>query len=134
VKIKLIRCRDSFSLMGSGTVQKVVIENAVLLIREVKLNSSMFMAHAEALDTTDAKYPVRRVLCKSITIPQGFYDVSHEKLFSGQLPNKIIIGMVRNDAFLKHFNYNPYNFQHFKATEISVCADGQNVQNVKPLK
>ena len=62
VKIKLIRSRDSFSLMGSGTVHKVVIKNAVLLIRKVKLNSSVFMAHAQTLDTTNAKCPVRRVI------------------------------------------------------------------------
>ena len=136
VKIKLIRSRDAFSLMGSGddTSHKVVIENAVLLIRKVKLNSSVFMAHAQTLETTNAKYPVRRVLCKSVTVPQGFYDVSHEKLFSGQLPNRIIIGMVQNNAFSGHYNFNPYNFQHFNMSEISVCADGQNIQNIKPLK
>jgi len=42
--------------------------------------------------------------------------------------------MVRNDAFSGQFLYNPYYFQHFKVTEISVCADSQNIQNVKPLK
>ena len=94
VKIKFIRSRDSFSLMGSGNdPPKVVIKNAVLLIRKIKPNSSVFMAHAQTLDTTNAKYLVRRVLCKSVTVPQGFYDVSHEKLFSGQLPNRIIIGI-----------------------------------------
>jgi len=42
--------------------------------------------------------------------------------------------MVRNDAFLGNFICHPYNFQNFDLTEISLCADGQNVQYIKPLK
>jgi len=42
--------------------------------------------------------------------------------------------MVRNGAFSGHFLHNPYYFQNFSVTKISVCADCQNVQNVKPLK
>jgi len=42
--------------------------------------------------------------------------------------------MVRNNAFLGHFLHNPYYFQNFNVTKISVYADGQNIQNVKPLK
>jgi len=42
--------------------------------------------------------------------------------------------MVRNDAFSGDGEHNPYNFQHFHLKEISVFADGQNVQNIKPLE
>jgi len=133
VKVRLIRSRDIFSLMGAAQ-HKVVIENAILYIRKVKLSAKMLFEHAEALKTTNAKYPVRRVICKSVTVPQGFYDLNHEKLFSGQLPNRIIIGLVLNTAFSGNRQHNPYNFQHFNLSEISVFADGQNVQDIKPLK
>jgi len=133
VKIRLIPSRDAFSLMGAAQ-HKVVIEKAVLHVRKVKLSSKIFMEHADALQKTNAKYPIRRVICKSVTVPQGFYDLSHEKLFSGQLPNRIIIGLVLNTAFSGNRERNPYNFQHFNLSEISVFADGQNVQNIKPLK
>jgi len=68
LKVKLIRSRDQFSLMGMAQ-HKVVIENAILYIRKVKLSPSVFLAHAKALESTNAKYPVRRVICKSITVP-----------------------------------------------------------------
>ena len=74
VKIKLIRSRDQFSLMGAAQF-KVVIENAILYVRKVKLSSTVFLAHAKALETSNAKNPVRRVICKSVTVPQGFFDV-----------------------------------------------------------
>jgi len=105
-----------------------------LYVQKVKLSLAVFLAHAKTLESSNAKYPLRRVVCKSVTVLQGFYDLTHEKLFSGQLKKRIIIGMVGNDAFSGRKEHNPYNFQHFNLTEISVFADGQNVQNIKALK
>jgi len=73
---------------------------------------SVFLAHATALERGTAKYPTRRVVCKSFAIPQNYLDVNHEKLFSGQLPTRIVVGLVDNRAFNGHREQNPFNFQH----------------------
>ena len=131
-KIKLIRSKDVFSLMGTaGHTVKIV--SAVLLVRKVKLSPSIFLAHAKALERTNAKYPIRRVVCKTFTVPAGFLDVSHEKLFSGQLPTRMVVGLVRNDAFNGALARNPFNFQHFGLNEIGVYVDGQQQQSIRPL-
>jgi len=72
-------------------------------------------------------------VCKIITIPEGFRDVSHEKLFSGQLPTRLVIGLVRNDAFNDIFARNPFNFHNFYLIETSVYPDGQQQCGIKPL-
>jgi hypothetical protein len=131
-KIKLIRSKDVFSLMGTaGHIVKIV--SAVMLVRKVKLSPSIFLAHAKALERANAKYPIRRVVCKTFTVPAGYLDVSHEKLFSGQLPTRMVVGLVRNDAFNGALAYNPFNFQHFSLSEIAVYVDGQQQQCVRPL-
>jgi len=131
-KIKLIRSKDVFSLVGTaGHTVKIV--SAVLVVRKVKLSPSIFLAHAKALERTNAKYPIRRVVCKSFTVPAGYLDVSHEKLLSGQLPTRMVVGLVRNDAFNDVLARNPFNFQHFSLNEIAVYVDGQQQQSVKPL-
>jgi len=132
VKIKFIRNRDTFSLIEEHE-NRIIIESAILYVRKVKLSSAVFLAHAKALEDSNAKYPVRRVVCKSITVSNGLHDVSYEKLFSGQLPNRIIVSLVCNDAFSASKDHNPFNFEHYNVSEISVYADGQNVQNIKPL-
>jgi len=132
VKIKLIRSRNAFCLMSANEF-KVKIDSAIMFVRKVKLSPSVFLAHAKALENSTAKYPTRRAVCKTITIPQGFRDVSHEKLFSGQLPTRLVIGLVRNDAFNGTFARNPFNFQHFNLMEISVYSDGQQQYGIKPL-
>jgi len=130
VKIKLIRSKDSFCLMGAG---KVVILHASMFVRKVKLMPSVFLAHAKTLERGPAKYPIRRVVCKSFTVPQNYLDVSHEKLFSGQLPTRIVVGLVTNRAFNGHAEANPFNFQHFNLSEIGVYLDGQQQNVVRPM-
>ena len=132
VKIKLVRSRNSFCLMSADEF-KVKVENAIMFVRKVKLSPSVFLAHAKALENATAKYPIRRVVCKTVTVPNGFRDVSHEKLFSGQLPTRIVIGLVGNEGFNGAFTRNPFNFRHFNLMEISVYSDGQQQYGIKPL-
>ena len=103
VKIKLIRSRDAFCLMGAAS--KVRIIHASMFARKVKLIPSAFLAHAKTLEDGTAKYPIRRVVCKTFAVPQNYLDVTHEKLFFGQLPTRIVVGLVNNQAFNgDHFN------------------------------
>jgi len=104
-----------------------------MFVRKVKLMPSVFLAHAKTLERGPAKYPIRRVVCKSFTIPQNYLDISHEKLFSGQLPTRIVIGLVSNRAFNGHAEANPFNFQHFNLSEIAVYLDGQQQNAIKPI-
>ena len=130
-KIRLIRSKDSFCLM-SGANHKVKILAASLFIRKVKISSSVFLAHAKTLETSLAKYPIRRVVCKTFTVPTGQLDATNEKLFTGQLPRRLVIGMVDNEAFNGGFAHNPFNFKHFGLTQMSLYLDGQQ-QGIKPL-
>ena len=60
-------------------------------------------------------------------------DGNHEKLFTGQLQSRLVIGCVDNDAFNGNYVKNPFNFKHYALSEISLYLDG-NTQPVKPLK
>jgi len=133
VKIKLTRSKDDFCLMGA-MAGKVQIVQASMFVRKVKLMPSVFLAHAKTLERSPAKYPIRRVVCKSFTIPQNYLDVSHKKLFSGQLPTRIVIGLVDNRAYNGDRQRNPFNFQHFNLNEIAVYLDGQQQHAARPVQ
>ena len=74
------------------------------------------------------------MVCKSFTIPQNHMDVSHEKLFSGQLPTRIVIGLVDNRAYNGDLTRNPFNFGHFNLNEIALYLDGQQQHAVLPIQ
>ena len=92
----------------------------------------VYLAHAKTLESGMAKYPIRRVVCKTFTVPAGYLDASQEKLFSGQLPTRLILGCVDNRAFNGDLERNPFNFQHFSLRTLSVYLDGQQI-GIKPL-
>jgi len=89
---------------------------------------------AKTMERGTAKYPIRRVVCKSFAIPQHYLDVSHDKLFSGQLPTRLVIGLVTNQAFNGHAESNPFNFQHFNLNEIALYLDGQQQHAIRPIQ
>jgi len=129
VKIKLVRSRNSFCVMSTKAFQ-AKIDSAIMFVRKVKLSLSVFLAHAKALVNSTAKYPIRRAVCKTITIPNTFRDINVEKLFSGQLPSRLVIGLIANDAFNGSYDRNPFNFAHFNLMEISVYSDGQQQYSI----
>jgi hypothetical protein len=133
-KIKLIRSQDAFCLMTTGAQQfKVVVTEASLLVSKVKISPSVCLTHAKTLENGTAKYPIRRVICKSFTIPAGYLDVSHEKLFLGQLTTRLTVGLVDNRVHNGDRERNLFNFRHFSLTEIGIYLDGQ-LYVLKPLK
>ena len=112
---------------------KVKFISAVLLVRKVQLSPSNFLAHAKALESGLAKYPIKRVVCKTYTIPAGNLDGNHDKLFTRQLPSRLVIGCLDNDAFNGNYVKNPFKFKHYAFSEIPLHLDA-HTQPVKPLK
>ena len=121
----------SVSCPAKQTLPIVKIISAVLLVRKVQLNPSVFLAHAKALESGLAKYQTRRM--QDIHHPGGKLDGNHEKLFTGQLPTRFVIECVDNDAFNGSYTKNPYNFKNFALSEISIHLDS-NTQPIRPLK
>ena len=79
-KIKLTRSKDNFCLMAVGAQAfKVKITGAAFLSRKVKISPSVYLAHAKTMESGMAKYPLRRVVCETFTVPAGYLNASQEK-------------------------------------------------------
>ena len=93
VKVRLVRNKDSFCLMSgeANPSYKVKLVSAALLVRKVQLSPSVFLAHAKALESGLSKYPIKRVVWKTYIIPAGNLDGNHKKLFTDQLPSRLVI-------------------------------------------
>ena len=101
VRIRLVRSKDSFSLISADVAPtfKIKIVGAVLCARKVRISDSVYLAHAKALEHANVTYPIRRVECKTFSIPNRNYNAVQENLFMGQVPNRVIVGFVDTDAF-----------------------------------
>ncbi|GIX84985.1 uncharacterized protein CDAR_374191 [Caerostris darwini] len=70
-----------------------------LFVRKVRVSPGVILGHAKALENGTAKFPLNRVLCKVYSVPQGSMSFVQDNIFVGQMPKRIIVGCVDNDAF-----------------------------------
>ena len=134
LRLKLNRAKNSFCLVSSvhGANFKVVITEAILYIRKVKVASSVTLRHAVALKQTPAKHPIRRVDCKVLSIPSGFSSFTPDNLFLGNIPKRLLFALVDTEACNGTYGSNPYNFKHHNLTQAGVYMDGEQIPR-KPL-
>ena len=131
LKVVLNRSSDAFSLMEIGNdpaiEPKVQLSDVVLKVRKVKVDQSISDGVESMLKQTPALYPIRRVECKILTIPANLPNVRQDNIFSGIIPNSFVVGLVHVDATTGEYGKNPYNFQHFGVTSVSLTANGQEI-------
>ena len=111
----------------------MLIPKFALFCRKVKPNPAVPLAHTKALLHRIAKYPLRRVEVKSFTIPRGNRSVIKETLFLGQLPTRLMFGVVDNDAYNGVIAKSPFNFQPNHINFVAICRDGVQIPS-KPLQ
>ena len=130
LKVVLNRSSDAFSLMDlndPAIEPKVQLSDVVLKVRKVKVDQSVSDGVEHMLKQTPALYPIRCVECKILTIPANLPNVRQDNIFSGIIPNSFVVGLVHVDATTGEYNKNPYNFQHFGVTSVSLTANGQEI-------
>ena len=135
LRLKLNRSKSQFCLVSPAvnSAFKAVIPDATFLVRKVKISPSVQLAHAEALNHGPAKYPIQRSITKVISIPGGTMSLNKDHIFLGQLPKRVVVGLVDNDAFNGSYDKNPFNFKNYGMTSIVLSVGGEQVPS-KPLK
>ena len=104
-----------------------------MFARKATLNPTVQMAHIKALDKGTAKYPLRSVDCKVYSIPTGAMSHTHENLFLGTLPKRLVLCCIDNDAYNGSYAKNPFHAKHNNVNFLAVYVDGRQVPS-KPLQ
>lgn len=131
IQVKLTRSKDSFALMSPDPLPdyKVKIESAQLCVRTAEIDSSILVAHAEALETKTAKYHFTRSEMHSINIPRGHRTITKDSLFLGEIPRAIVACFVGDDAISGNYKKSPYNFLDYNLSFMGVTVNNIHVQN-----
>ena len=131
LRLKFHINKSEYVLMSSATNPgfKLVLEEMILRLRFIKPAEKIY----NALVTQTVLYPINRVKIREDVIPTGQTSATISNFVSGKLPTKLVIGLVTNEASNGDYKKNPFNFQHFNLTELSIVVNG-NVLNGTPLK
>ena len=122
LKIVLHRQRDSFVLMDDDTSRdcRVRIIEAQVYVRYVKLSDEKYKNIQQSLPATPACYPIKRMVMKTHSVLQGISSLNWKNAHVGQLPNRVFMAMVGNDAYTGSIAKNPFNFKHFTASQVGI--------------
>ena len=128
VNLKFFQSSNEFRLMRFGDENyKLKITSAVLKVCFVSLHPGVIVAHNDALKISPALYPFWRSDIKSFSVAGGSHTFMTDNIFHGQVPSKIIIGMVSNSAYSGDYEKNPFNFMNMGVNYLEINVDGQPV-------
>ena len=127
IDIKLWPTRDEFRLITfpSGLKCKVIIEDIYFDVCKVIVSPEVMMGHNAGLEISDALYPFQRTDIRTFNIPANLYGTTLEDIWQGEVPSRLVIGMVSSKAYNGDFNLNPYMFDHFNISSAGFYVDGE---------
>ena len=129
------RAPNDFTVMGSAlqaqpaldaTDPKLNLTEVSVFVRKVKLAPNLLNAHAKALQLSKATYPIKRSLIKVLNLPAGQSTFVLDNVFMGQMPSKLIMGLVTNNAYSGALLLNPLKFAHNDLSFLCVHMNGES--------
>ena len=134
VHLRLLRTSPEFLFMRQDatdtTKYALDIEKCSLFVKKLTPSSSLLLQHTEELSKRNAVYPIERIWPKFFTLGTGLRDFDLNNVCQGQLPNRIVVGLVQSSAFSGSYKSDPYKFEHFKLSNISLTCNGKLVPAV----
>lgn len=127
IDIKLFPNRDDFRLITfpDGKEAIIEIEDIRLNVCKVSVASETILGIEKVLLKMPAMYPLSRTEVRTFNIPQGSYGDTIEDMFQGEVPSRMIVGMVSSEAYSGSYNTNPFRFQHFNIANLGFYVDGE---------
>ncbi len=128
LQIKLWPTSDAFRLITHppGTVANLIIDDVRLEVCKVTMANSTIIGIEETLSKTPALYPYLRTEMRSFNITKGNYKETIEDPFNGEVPTRMIVGMVNAHASAGDYSLNPFYFQHYNIASIGFTVNGES--------
>lgn len=98
---------------ANNSTYKIKLKQLNLIVPRIIIQPSLVAKHQQLLKSGKLmRYPITRTEIKELTqIPHQSKSLNVQ-LYSGRLPNNIIIGLISSDALTGNFTKNPYNFDN----------------------
>lgn len=132
LKLELIRTPPEFFFMHEDNADnrryRAHIDVIEFYARQVTIAPSIREQHIQALSRGGtARYPICQVRCTAHDIPQGVRSFHTEHLVSGDIPKRMVLGMVDNRAYAGDVERNPLEFKHNHLTQMTIKVNGREV-------
>ncbi|MDI9312034.1 MAG: hypothetical protein QM535_17605 [Limnohabitans sp.] len=130
IKIEFVLNNPKFYLqLPDGISATLNLSDVTLHIQKAKITPDSLNAHRKAFSISPAKYPYTRIEIKHVVVPKDVNDIWIDNLIFGQIPRRMFVFLVENDAFNGAYNKDPYDFKDFNLNYICAFVDGHPYPN-----
>lgn len=133
IKIKLSRSPHTVCLNIADDVEEPNISivhkivDAYLYIRRVKLTANKQLEIEKRLISSNAIYPIRKIETKLYTISSGLSSKSIDNIVIGNLPSKVIVGMLDHSAVNGDYKQSCFDFKNNNLRLLTLFYNGRAV-------
>ncbi|KAI1298589.1 hypothetical protein HDE_04130 [Halotydeus destructor] len=125
MRIKLIPNDPTFYFdIASGYKVEVTFETCSLMVTTQDATGPLMEGHARALQVATAKYPITRTEVRSSTITAGSNSYIIDNLITSQLPRRLFVMFVKNNAFNGVYTESPYYFTNNNINFLATYVNG----------
>ena len=113
VAITLTPQRSAFALLNfeaDSAEFKLDIVSAKLMVRKVKLHPARVAEFERQIARAPVRLPIAQVKVNTVSISSGLTAFQQNAIFSGELPQTIVCGLVTNGSYSGAKDKNPFNF------------------------
>ena len=131
LRILLHKNDASFPLLYTGSTAapagaySIEITNCEFEVRRVGTSPSVLKDYESRLTKDLGEFDFIKSDCKAFTFSAQQSDITINNLFSGELPDSVLICLLPNATYHGDITKNPFNFQHFNMSRASLFVNGQ---------
>ena len=133
VRLRLIPAPDAFPLKkpaANANLYKIQIDEAKLWVHTKEVSANFALAQEAMLRDHNIRIPFTKTEMKTLTIPTGTTSIEFDGVYSGLLPERVLVGMVSDQRVTGHWNHSPFVFQHFDLSSIVLNVNGENLPRI----
>ena len=128
IRVRFSASNNNFCLIApEGDNYKLNFVDAKLIFHRISISPSLSLAIERTLERQPAIYPMVRTETRAFHVGDDRADAMIDNLYAGELPKRVTIGLVRNEAYNGDLKKNPYHFEHFGLTRAELFCDGERV-------
>ena len=129
VMLRLIPAPNPFVLKrpdaNNAVNYRVKIQAVKLWVRTKELSPSLMLAHETMLQQQNMRLPYTKVCLKHVTLPTGITTVEVDNLYTGVLPDRLLVALLRDERMNGYYHMNPFSFGHFDLSNIFLTVNGE---------
>ena len=92
---------------------------------KVNVSPEVMMDHDAALEIADSIYPFARTDIRTFNIAEGNFGMNIEDIWQGEVPSKLVVALVKSQAYNGDYHLNPFHFEHFDVSDIGFFVNGE---------